>query len=325
MNICMIGHGMMGVWHSQALAGATGAVLHTVVGRRAGPTAAFAERFGYRRWTVDLDEALSDAAIDAVIVASPSQQHVDHALRAIGAGKHVLVEIPLGMSLGGVDRVLAAAVGSTRTLGMVHPMRARPEMVALHERVARGEERVHMVEGRFFIHRLENVGATGYRRSWTDNALWHHAAHLVDFAVWMLGEDLGRVEGWMGPVDERTGIPMTTHIRAERPDGAMTSCLLTYYGREFVNQTTVATDRDSYCVDTRNARMVTGSDTIALASEADNVAILTRDFVTAARDGRPPMVPIAAVRPAMAILETVQRQWDERYGAVQLPGRPDDA
>ena len=37
MNICMVGYGMMGIWHSEALK-KTGAVLHTVVGQRSNPS-----------------------------------------------------------------------------------------------------------------------------------------------------------------------------------------------------------------------------------------------------------------------------------------------
>ena len=40
LNICMVGHGMMGVWHSEALRGVDDARLHTVVGRPAKPAGA---------------------------------------------------------------------------------------------------------------------------------------------------------------------------------------------------------------------------------------------------------------------------------------------
>jgi hypothetical protein len=72
MNICMVGYGMMGVWHSEALK-QTDAVLHTVVGRRPEAAAEFAQRYGYRKWTVSLEEALADPAIDIVIIASPQR------------------------------------------------------------------------------------------------------------------------------------------------------------------------------------------------------------------------------------------------------------
>ena len=66
MNICMVGYGMMGVWHSDALQG-EGCRFHTLVGRRPEQSQEFAERYGYQKWTADLDEALAD----------PQVQHLD--------------------------------------------------------------------------------------------------------------------------------------------------------------------------------------------------------------------------------------------------------
>src|SRR5262245_19113501 len=103
MNICMVGYGMMGVWHSEALL-KTGAALHTVVGRRPEASQEFAERFGYRRWTLSLDEALADSEVDVVILATPSDQHEEQAIKCLNAGKHTLIEIPIAMSLAGAER-----------------------------------------------------------------------------------------------------------------------------------------------------------------------------------------------------------------------------
>src|SRR2546429_149354 len=78
LNICMVGHGMMGVWHSDALLRVPDCQLHTVVGRRKDPntetdqgagqkpssTEEFATRYGYKKWTTDLDEALADPEVD---------------------------------------------------------------------------------------------------------------------------------------------------------------------------------------------------------------------------------------------------------------------
>ena len=49
MNVCMVGYGMMGVWHTEALK-QTDAVLHTIVGRNPEGAKEFAERYGYRKW-----------------------------------------------------------------------------------------------------------------------------------------------------------------------------------------------------------------------------------------------------------------------------------
>src|SRR3954467_12704987 len=219
LNVCMVGHGMMGVWHSEALQRLDDVQLHTVVGRRPSPaggaapapttgrnppaarggpppppptgrkppsTEQFATKYGYKKWTTDLGEALEDPEVDIVIIAGPSETHADMAIASLEHGKHTLVEIPIAMNLDGAERVVAAARERGLTLGVVHPMRFRKERLPIVERVHRGEERVSHVQGRFFIHRLSNVGATGLQRSWTDNLLWHHTTHLVDFGVWML-------------------------------------------------------------------------------------------------------------------------------------------
>src|SRR5262245_53995072 len=203
----MVGHGMMGVWHSDALQKAD-CQLHTVVGRRPEATQAFAASYGYRKWTTSLEEALSDPEIDIVILANPTEQHAETAIASLQHGKHTLLEIPVAMNLADAEQVVATAKACQRTFGMVHQMRTRQVMREIKQRALAGEERVRQVCGRFYIHRLQNVGATGYQRSWTDNILWHHTTHLLDVGLWLLGEPVRRVDSYMPPLDPKTGIPM---------------------------------------------------------------------------------------------------------------------
>src|SRR6185295_19416458 len=170
LNVCMVGHGMMGIWHSEALQRVPDCQLHTVVGRPKDPSAEvtdtgagrrpssteeFATRFGYKKWTTDLDEALADAEVDIVIIAGPSETHAEMALKSINAGKHTLVEIPIAMNLEGAEAVVAAAKEKGVTLGVVHPMRYRADRHDMVRRVKEGHEKIHSVQGRFFIHRLQ--------------------------------------------------------------------------------------------------------------------------------------------------------------------------
>jgi 2-hydroxy-4-carboxymuconate semialdehyde hemiacetal dehydrogenase len=318
-TIGMIGHGMMGVWHSENLAGLE-ALPHTAVGRRVEPTRAFADRFGYARATTDMAAMLADPEIDAVIVASPSEAHVDHSLAAIAAGKHVLIEIPIAMDLAGAERVAAAAAGADKVVAVCHPWRHRPEMVRLKERFDAGNETLGCLEGRFLIHRLENIGATGYQRSWTDNILWHHGCHLVDLACWLMGPSL-ETTGTLAPVDPRTGTPMTTQISLARPDGAAAHILLTYLSHLKQNEATVSTDQDSYRIDIPNAALVTKTGSTRIEPEQTVCRHVLADFVEACRTGRRPRVTPADVLPAMAALQTIQDGWDARHGAQSLRGR----
>ena len=312
---------MMGVWHTNALEG-TGAVPHTIVGRRDEPTAEFARTRGFTNWTTSLEETLADDAIDAVILATPSETHADSALLALQSGKPVLVEIPLSMTLHDADRLVEEAAARKLTLGVVHPLRARPELDRLRERADSGAEHIRQVVGRLYFHRIENVGSTGYRRSWTDNILWHHMAHLVDAALWVSRATEVRVESVMSPVDRLTGIPMDVAVLMRTHFDQSLLCSGSYYARERIFDLLVITDRDSYRLDVFAGTLTTSDGAQPVISEEANCWRITRDFLAAVEQGRPPLVPAESVLAGMRVLANVQDEWDRVYGPQSLPGRP---
>jgi 2-hydroxy-4-carboxymuconate semialdehyde hemiacetal dehydrogenase len=348
LNVCMIGHGMMGIWHSEALQRTPDAVLHTVVGRarpapaagesEAGPatgrpqssTETFAQRYGYKKWTTDLDAALADPEVDVVVIAGPSETHVEMALKAIAAGKHVLVEIPIAMNLEGAEAVVAAARDRGVALGVSHPMRYRAERHEMVRRVREGTERIHSVQGRFFIHRLQNVGATGLQRTWTDNILWHHTTHLVDIGLWTVaGGDMATVEDRIRDVyaaypavDPRTGIPMELVLVVETHDDQTILCNGSYYAHHRIYDVLHVTDRDDYHVDELTSLLTTSEGERPIPTEQENAELIAPEFVEAVRDGREPFVPGWSVLPAMRVLHRVQEQWDATHGVQVIPGRP---
>lgn len=323
MNICMVGYGMMGVWHSDALRSEPGAVLHTVVGRREDAAAEFAARYGYRRSTTSLAAALADPEVDAVILASPSEQHEAQAIACLEAGKHLLLEIPIAMSLAGAERVVEAARRSGVSFGLCHPMRFRREREALRARIAAGEERIRHVSGRFFIKRLVNIGATGYQRSWTDNILWHHFGHFVDLGAFLFGDaPIRRVQGYMGQPHATTGIPMECVVLAETERDQSLLVHGSYHAAFRVYDELIVTDRETYLFDILAGTMKTTAGTVAIESEQDNCAHVITDFLAAIRDDRPPLAIGRDVLPAMRILQQVQDDWDAAHGPRTLPGRP---
>src|SRR4051812_20441849 len=143
LNVCMVGHGMMGIWHSEALEGVEEAQLHTVVGRAPKPstdapgapsagrkppsTEEFATRYGYKKWTTDLGEALADPEVDIVIIAGPSETHADMAIASLQAGKHTPVGNPLAMNPAGAERAVAPPPARNPTPGVGPPLRVRKE------------------------------------------------------------------------------------------------------------------------------------------------------------------------------------------------------
>ena len=186
-------------------------------------------------------------------------------LKSITAGKHTLVEIPIAMNLEGAEAVVTAAREKGLFLGVSHPMRYRAERHDMVRRVAEGQEKIHSVQGRFFIHRLQNVGATGLQRSWTDNILWHHTTHLVDIGLWTVaGGDMATVEDRIRnvyaaypAVEPRTGIPMELVLVVETHDDQTILCNGSYYAHNRIYDVLHVTDRDDYHVDELTSLMTT--------------------------------------------------------------------
>ncbi|HXW01732.1 MAG TPA: Gfo/Idh/MocA family oxidoreductase, partial [Anaerolineae bacterium] len=66
------------------------------------------ERFGCRAYA-DYADLVADDEVELMIVATPSQLHVNDTIAALRAGKHVMVEKPMAPDLAGVDEMIAVA------------------------------------------------------------------------------------------------------------------------------------------------------------------------------------------------------------------------
>ncbi|WP_413451490.1 Gfo/Idh/MocA family oxidoreductase [Georgenia phoenicis] len=109
------------------------------VGSRDGAKAgAFAQEHGITRSHAGYDALVADEDVDAVYVATPHSEHRDHALLAIEAGKHVLVEKAFTRSAAEAREVFAAA--EARGVFVMEAMWTRflPHVVAIRELVRSG-------------------------------------------------------------------------------------------------------------------------------------------------------------------------------------------
>ena len=112
----------------------------------------YARRHGVARWTDDAEAMIADAELTAIYVATPPSTHADYAIRAMRAGKHVLVEKPMAMDVAECEVMAAAAEETGRSLTVAYYRRALPRFERLRE-IARGGEigRPRLVEVRHFL------------------------------------------------------------------------------------------------------------------------------------------------------------------------------
>lgn len=90
----------------------------------------FAETYGFPIYN-DMDAIFADPSIDAVILLTPPNTHIELAQRASAAGKHILLEKPVEITLERAERLVAAAENAGVKLGVVLQHRFRPISVAL--------------------------------------------------------------------------------------------------------------------------------------------------------------------------------------------------
>jgi predicted dehydrogenase len=121
-----------------ALRESTNSVLSAVSRARPDLAEAFAASVGASRWHARWQDLVADPDIDAVYVATPVNVHCQHAIVAAEAGKHVLCEKPMAMTVAECDRMIAAARAHGVTLGVAYYRHFYPIVRRIQDLVARG-------------------------------------------------------------------------------------------------------------------------------------------------------------------------------------------
>lgn len=161
---------------------------HAVV-RDPARSADYAREHGLSLGT-SIETVLADPAIDAVVLATPNSQHPAQIEACARAGKSVLSEKPLALTLASARSALAACERAGVVLAVGHDKRLWPSMQALAHVVASGElgALVH-VEGHF-----SNENARNFHTSWREDpseapgaSLTGTGIHVLDAMVRMLG------------------------------------------------------------------------------------------------------------------------------------------
>lgn len=136
-----------------------------------------------------LNEALSDKRVDAVVVMTPDFAHVEPAVSALAAGKHVYCEKPLATNLADCDAIAKAANASDKIFYLGMNLRHGPVHETIHDIVASGEAgKVLLIEANEYYY-----GGRTYFKRWNrlekfGGGLWiTKAVHDFDLLNWMSG------------------------------------------------------------------------------------------------------------------------------------------
>ncbi|WP_168120463.1 Gfo/Idh/MocA family oxidoreductase [Paenibacillus sp. HB172176] len=108
VRVGIIGCGVIGKQHLKAAREAEWVELAAVADANPEAARGAAEQFGAERMYKDASALLADSSIDAVVLAIPTNIRTEMALRALDAGKHVLLEKPLAIRSDEIQQLMAA-------------------------------------------------------------------------------------------------------------------------------------------------------------------------------------------------------------------------
>ncbi len=341
IGCAIVGCGMIARFHARALADVPGTTIKALVSRTQSNAEKLCESLGI---SCDIYQHLTPVLqrkdIDIVIVTTPSGAHLEPAVAAAEAGKHVVVEKPLEITAERCARIIEACERNHVQLCTIFPSRFGDANQALKNAVVAGRfGRLTLGETTCKWWRPQSYydegGWKGTKALDGGGALMNQAIHNVDLLLWM-----------MGPVRQVMGFTATlAHERIEVEDTAV-ACLHFANGALGVIQATTSVypglpktigihgDRGTAVIEQDDllkwefnpstaddevlrARFAAksgasgGSSNPAAISHVGHARQLA-DFVNAIQEGRAPLVDGREGRKAVAVIEAIYRSAAEQ-------------
>jgi len=191
VGFAIVGCGGIGGVHAAAISSVSEARLVAVCDSRPESAARLADRYGARCYG-DYTEMVRCDDVDVVNICTPSGAHLEPALAAAAAGKHVVCEKPLEVTLERADRIVAACDLARVRLAAVFPLRFAAASRLACEAI-RGGRLGRLLFGEVNLRwwrSQEYYDTGGWRGTWAmdgGGALMNQTIHRVDLLQWLLG------------------------------------------------------------------------------------------------------------------------------------------
>jgi UDP-N-acetyl-2-amino-2-deoxyglucuronate dehydrogenase len=217
VGIGIIGCGMIANFHARAVADIRGASVVACFDTHTPAADRLADEVGCTAYH-DLDAMLRDPRVDVVTIGTPSGAHMEPALAAAAAGKHVIVEKPLEITLKRCDRIIEACRRHGVVLSTIFPSRFHESARVLKQAVDQGRFGTLTIGDAYVKwYRTQQYYDSGaWRGTWKldgGGALMNQAIHSVDLLAWL-----------MGPVQDISArVALLAHERIEVEDTAVAS------------------------------------------------------------------------------------------------------
>jgi UDP-N-acetyl-2-amino-2-deoxyglucuronate dehydrogenase len=212
-GIALVGCGRISRNHLEAIDKVAGLRLTAVCDSVEERATSVGGEFGVPSFT-NFAEMLKRADSDIIAIATPSGMHSVHGVAAAKAGKHVITEKPMAITLEQADALVNATDAAGVKLFVVKQNRLNPAVQLLKRAVDKGRfGRIYLANTTVRWHRpQEYYDAASWRGTWEfdGGAFMNQASHYVDLIQWL-----------MGPVESVTAKTATQARRIEAEDSGV--------------------------------------------------------------------------------------------------------
>ena len=341
LRIGLVGCGAISTQHIEALEALAETRLVGVVSASVQRARATGERWSVP-WSTRLDDLLERDDVDAITICTPSGLHPGQALAALRAGKHVLVEKPIALSVADAEAVIREGHARDRVVGTVSQRRFEPAMRALHDAIAAGAlGRISLIIAEGLHHRPQSYYDSAAWRgtiALDGGVLMNQAIHMVDLVRW-IGGPVRSVSAHVATLGHQMEAEDTASVSFRFANGTLgevvaTTCAnpefpteLRVYGEDghvrIVGEDPVEWAVPGVPAPQREADLEPPSAgvgaTVTWGTNAVGYLLQYADFVEAVRSGRPPAVTGEDGRNTVELI-TAAYEADRAGRAVLLEG-----
>lgn len=192
IGLAVVGLGSIAEYHLRVFSRHKAVRLTAVMSRKPDSLAHAKSRYGIAQGYRSYPELLADPAVEGVVLCTPNDLHFAMARAALRAGKHVLVEKPMAASLAEARVLCRLARVRQRTLMVAMTARFTPQYLQAYRGLQKGEiGDVLQIVIRWLERKTIGVNWEKKRvpiDPKTSTVLYHHGSHMLDAALWFLGD-----------------------------------------------------------------------------------------------------------------------------------------
>ena len=190
VRLALLGCGRISSNHVQAIAKVDGLTLVACADTVPERARALGAEAGIPSFA-SLDEMLSATSCDGVVICTPSGLHPKHGIQAARAGKHVICEKPMAITLEGADQLVQACDEAGVSLFVVKQNRLNPAVQLIRRAIEKGRfGRIYMANATVRWARPQSYyDQAPWRGTWEfdGGAFMNQASHYVDLIQWLVG------------------------------------------------------------------------------------------------------------------------------------------